>query len=116
MVSCVVTLSGRVSQGQRARPEGCDGQPRAALAGSGRRDEHAPETKREVVCAGGNEGDMRESEVTVVCGGWAENRRRLRPAMVVGRGAFWAQTRTRAGSDGEPGRSALSKRPGGWDA
>lgn len=47
MVSCVVTLSGRVSQGQRARPEGCDGQPRAALAGSGRRDEHAPETKRE---------------------------------------------------------------------
>ena len=35
MVSCVVTLSGWVSQGQRTRPEGCDGQPRAALAGSG---------------------------------------------------------------------------------
>lgn len=35
MVSCVVTLSGWVSQRQRTRPEGCDGQPRAALAGSG---------------------------------------------------------------------------------
>jgi hypothetical protein len=34
-LSCVVTLSGRESQEQRTRPEGCDGQPRAALAGSG---------------------------------------------------------------------------------